>query len=153
LQPSVILKSERIQTALADTREFCSRDQAALQVIAKAYAALDANDIASGWHSLQTAVHAYAGSPLLKQAVERFESRQTPIANQALSAAIERAQAALTAGKPKLADEILRAGSPVIEYANLELRTDWQRLCKKTARAKMLAVVGIGKPRAGSSPQ
>jgi serine/threonine protein kinase len=150
-QPPVILKSERVQAALAETRECCNRDQIALQMIAKAYAALDANEIASGWHSLQTALHANAESPLLKQAVQKFESRQAPIANQTLSSAIERAQAALTTGNPKLADELLRAASPVIEYASLELRTDWQRLSKRTARAKMLAVVGIGKPRTGSS--
>jgi len=152
-QPASILKSERIQAALTETREFCNRDQVALQVIAKAYAALDANDIASGWHNLQTALHANAESPLLKQAVQRFESRQTPIANQMLSSAIERARAALTTGNPKLADQLLRAASPASEYASLELRTDWQRLAKKTARAKMLAVVGIGKPRTGSSPE
>jgi serine/threonine protein kinase len=151
LQPSLILKSERIQTALAETREFCNRDQAALRVIARAYAALDANDIASGWHGLQTALHAHAGSPLLKRALERFESRQAPIANQALSAAIEQSKAALTAGNAKLAAELLRAASPVVEYASLELRTDWQSLTKKAARAKILAHVGIGKPRSGNS--
>jgi eukaryotic-like serine/threonine-protein kinase len=152
LQPSLILKSERIQTALKETREFCNRDRAALQVIAKAYAALDANDIASGWHSLQTALHAYAGSPLLKHALERFESRQAPIADHALSSAIEQSQAALTAGNAKLAAEVLSAASPLVEYASLELRTDWQRLTKRTARAKILAYVGIGKFRSGSSP-
>jgi len=151
LQPSVILKSERIQAALKQAREFCNRDQAAVQVIAKAYAALDANDIASGWHSLQTALHADAGSPLLKQAVKRFESRQAPVANQALSNAIEQSKAALTAGNAKLAAEILRAVTPVVEYASLELRTDWQSLTKKAARAKLLAHVGIGKPRSRSS--
>jgi serine/threonine protein kinase len=152
MQPSVILESERIQAALKETREFCNRDQAALQVIAKAYAALDANDIASGWHSLQTALHAYAGSPLLRQALQRFESRQTPIANRALSAAIEQSQSALTAGNANLAAQILGAASPVLEYASPELRADWERLTKTTARARMLAHVGIGKPRSGSSP-
>ena len=152
MQSSMILESERIQTALKETREFCNRDQAALQGIAKAYAALDANDIASGWHSLQTALHAYAGSPLLKRALERFESRQAPIANQALSSAIEQSRAALTAGNAPLAAEVLRAASPIVEYASLELQTDWQRLTKRTARAKILARVGIGKSRSGSSP-
>jgi serine/threonine protein kinase len=151
LQPSVILKSERIQAALKQTREFCNRDQAALQVIAKAYAALDANDIASGWRCLQTALNADAGSPLLKQAVKKFESRQAPIANHALSSAIELSEAALTAGNATRADEVLRAASPLVEYASPELRTDWQRLTKKTARAKALARVGIGKSRSGGS--
>jgi tetratricopeptide (TPR) repeat protein len=153
LQPALILKSDRIQTALTETRELCNRDQAALQAIAKAYAALDSNDIAPGWHGLQTALHANAESPLLKQAVQRFESRQTPIANQVLSSAIERAQAALADRNPKLADELLRAASPVVQYASLELRGDWQCLSKKAARAKMLAVVGIGKPRSDNSPK
>jgi hypothetical protein len=56
-------------------------------------------------------------------------------------------------GNPKLADEALRPASPVIEYASLELRTDWQRLSKKTARAKMLALLGIGKSCSTGSPK
>jgi tetratricopeptide (TPR) repeat protein len=151
LQPAVILKSDRIQAALQQTRDVCNRDQEALQVIAKAYAALDANDIASGWQCMKSALKDYAGSPLLKQALTRFESRQAPVANHALSSAIELSEAALTAGNGTRADEVLRAASSLVEYASPELRADWQRLTKKTARAKVLARVGIGKFGSGNS--
>jgi hypothetical protein len=68
-----------------------------------------------------------------------------------MSSTLELSEAALTAGNPIRADEVLRAASPLVEYASPELRADWQRLTKKTARAKALARVGIGKSRSGNS--
>ena len=72
-------------------------------------------------------------------------------ADEALSSALGRARAALGAGNPRGAVDVIRSVASVTAHARLELQGERQRLLKEALRARMLARIGIRRTRTAST--
>lgn len=150
-QTESVSRSARLTERIQVWREMRDREIALIQVVGSAYGALDNLDIDGGWATLQTGLQANPQSPVLKRVQNTFQSRCRVTAEQALSSAVGQARAALEAGDPRSAVDLLGSVSALVGYAALDLQTEWQQLRKKASRAKMLARVGIRPMRSGTA--
>src|ERR1039458_5009729 len=126
-------------------------EEATLRLVGSAYGALDNLDVAGGWATLEAGLQSNPESPLLNRVRETFEKRMRVTADEALSSALERARAALAAGDPRSAVDVIRSVSALTGHARLELQGERQRLLKEALRARMLARIGIRRTRPISS--
>jgi serine/threonine-protein kinase len=138
-QPTSVLHSEPVQTALQRLREANDSELAALQAVGKAYAALDRQELAAG--TLQNPGGS-AESSLLARIVPVFTSRRKSVADRQLSSALEQARVAMEAGDKKQAVRALQAAKNFTEYASSNLQNDWQALSKKAQRGKVFGRLG-----------
>ncbi|HVN22289.1 MAG TPA: protein kinase [Dongiaceae bacterium] len=129
-QPPSILQSQAVQEVLTTLREASSSELSALQAIGSAYAALDRTDAAKRPLPQDTK------SPLLARLVPMFATRRKSVADRQISAAIDRARAAINAGDKKQAARVLETVVAFAEYAGHDVQSEWQNLSKKAGRAK-----------------
>ena len=133
-QPSSVLHSAPVQTALKCLREANDNEVAALRAVGKAYAALDRPDIGAG--ALQNPP-ANAHSNLLTRIVPVFTARRKSVADGQLSSALEQARRAMDAGDKKQAARALRAANLFAEYASSNLQSEWQALSREVEKGKV----------------
>ncbi|HET9409536.1 MAG TPA: protein kinase [Candidatus Sulfotelmatobacter sp.] len=136
-QPATIMQSELVQRALEILREAKRQELLVLQTIGRTYAALDRLDLSNS--SLTEA--GTPDLPLRQRVVPVFASRRQSIAVRQLSAAISQSQIAMEAGNKKHAEEILRSAATFSEYANSDLKNEWQALLNKNKKGKVLGFV------------
>ena len=132
-QPPSVMHSEPVQTALKRLRQANNGELAALQVVGKAYAALDHLDIDRG--ALQNP-SGNAASSLLTRIVPVFRSRRKSMADRQLSAGLEQARAAMEAGDKKQAARALKSAEIFTEYAGSGLQNEWQTLSLQAEKDK-----------------
>ena len=150
-QPELVLQAPLVQEQLRKLRSARDSEEATLQMVGDAYGALDNLDVAGGWATLEAGLQSNPESPLLKRVRETFEKRVRVTADEALSSALERAQAALAAGDARAAVDVIRSVSALTGHARLELQSDRQRLLKEALRSRMLARIGIRRTRSTST--
>jgi tetratricopeptide (TPR) repeat protein len=139
LQPPSVMHSEPVQTALKRLREANDREQADLQAVGRAYAALDRPEIGAG--ALQNP-GGNEESSLLARIVPVFTSRRKSVADRQLSSAIEHARAAMEAGDKKQAARALKAAKTFTEYASSDLQNEWQTLTRKAEKGRVFGRLG-----------
>ena len=127
------MHSEPVQTALKRLRQANNGELAALQVVGKAYAALDHLDIDRG--ALQNP-SGNAASSLLTRIVPVFRSRRKSMADRQLSAGLEQARAAMEAGDKNQAARALKSAKNFTEYASSGLQNEWQTLSLQAEKDK-----------------
>ncbi len=147
-QPATVLQQPAAKEALKVLRAFREQSRQELQIIGRAYAALDGQELVAGWNSLQTCLQAHPDSAVLNRIVQNFDTRRREQANRTVTAAIENAQAALSAGDAGAAQEALDAAAGVIECTSPEVKANWQNLTKEVARSNILSRIGLKRPRA-----
>jgi len=129
-QPPALLQTRKIQDVLAALREASAVELTALQAVGSAYAALERTD--GGKQHLQED----AKSPLLARIVPIFTSRRKSTADIRLTSALDQARVAIEAGDKKQAAAVLESVVACTEYANRELKVEWQNLSKKAGKAR-----------------
>jgi hypothetical protein len=139
LQPPSVMHSEPVQTALKRLREANDREQADLQAVGRAYAALDRPEIGAG--ALQNP-GGNEESSLLARIVPVFTSRRKSVADRQLSSPIEHARAAMEAGDKKQAARALKAAKTFTEYASSDLQNEWQTLTRKAEKGRVFGRLG-----------
>jgi serine/threonine-protein kinase len=150
-QPELVLQAAPVQEEIRKLRAARDSEEATLRLVGSAYGALDNLDVAGGWATLEAGLQSNPESPLLNRVRETFEERMRVTADEALSSALERARAALAAGDPRSAVDVIRSVSALTGHARLELQGERQRLLKEALRARMLARIGIRRTRPISS--
>jgi hypothetical protein len=135
-QPQTLLSLPAIRELAARARESSAQDRKKLKVIGVAYAALDKQDVTTGWFSLQSALQDDFGSNFLRGISERYKARRERVANRALSSRMEDSRIALQEGNAKLANELLAAASSMADYASPELQEDLRCLSKEASKSK-----------------
>jgi serine/threonine-protein kinase len=150
-QPELVLQAAPVQEEIRKLRAARDSEEATLRLVGSAYGALDNLDVAGGWATLEAGLQSNPESPLLNRVRETFEKRMRVTADEALSSALERARAALAAGDPRSAVDVIRSVSALTGHARLELQGERQRLLKEALRARMLARIGIRRTRPISS--
>jgi hypothetical protein len=150
-QPELILHSAAVQAELKKVRAIRDREANLVQLVGAAYAALDNHDVGGGWAVLEEGLQSNPESPLLHRVRETFEKRMKVTADEALSSALEQARAALGAGDPRAAVDLIRAVSALTGHARLELQGERQQLLKEALRSRMLARIGIRRTRTTST--
>jgi len=133
-QPSQVLQTEPVQAALKRIRDANQSELATLRAVGAAYAALDRLDLGAG---TLLSPGATGESSLLTRIVPVFASRRKSVAERQLSAAIERARAAMEAGDKKLAAKTLKEAAAFAECAGGNLQSEWQALNKKAEKGKL----------------
>jgi eukaryotic-like serine/threonine-protein kinase len=146
-QPELVLQAPPVQEEIRKLRAARDSEEATLRLMGSAYGALDNLDVAGGWATLEAGLQSNPESPLLNRVRETFEKRMRVTADEALSSALERARAALAAGDPRSAVDVIRSVSALTGHARLELQGERQRLLKEALRARMLARIGIRRTR------
>lgn len=127
--PPSVLQTDSIQKTLAALREASANELAALRAVGGAYASLEGA-------GTSPAVLPESKSSLLGRMVPIFASRRKSVADRQMSAAIDRARAALDSGDKQQAAKILDDVLGLAEYASSNLHTEWQTLNKKAGRGK-----------------
>ncbi len=149
-QPETVLQPAATQEALHALRSARDRDRRALSTIAMAYSALDQQGIAMRWNALRDGVPEGEESPFLQHVAQAFDARRKATANQALAAANEQAQSALSVGDARSAVKMLNGAATLAEFGSLELQTEWKRLRKEASRSSILTRIGLKGPRPGA---
>jgi hypothetical protein len=150
-QPELVLQAAPVQEEVRKLRAVRDSEAKLLQLVGTAYGALDNLDLSGGWAALEAGLQSNPASPLLNRVRGTFEKRMRATADEALSSALGRARAALGAGDPRGAVDVIRSVSAVIAHARLELQGERQRLLKEALRARMLARIGIRRTRTAST--
>ncbi|MFZ0417413.1 MAG: protein kinase [Candidatus Sulfotelmatobacter sp.] len=151
-QPDTVSQAPPVQEQIRKLQATRDSEEALLQLVGKAYGALDNLDVAGGWATLEAGLQSNPESPLLNRVRETFQKRMRVTADEALSAALERARAALAAGEPRSAVDVIRSVAGLTGHARLELQGERQRLLKEALRSRMLARIGIRKTRSSATP-
>ena len=148
-QPEEVLQLPAAKEALRSLRAARDRDRRELQAIGMAYAALDNRDVVAGWKALETGLQAHADSPFLGGILQTFEARRRTLANHVLAASNQRAQAFLSGRDTRSAQQALDVGATLVDYASIEVQTEWRRLRKEAVRSDILSRIGLKGRRAG----
>jgi eukaryotic-like serine/threonine-protein kinase len=128
-QPPSVLQTDSIQKTLEALRAASAHELAALRAVGSAYASLEGSGTGP-------AVLPESNSSLLGRMVPIFASRRKSVADRQMSAAIDRARAALNSGDKQQVARILDDCLSLAEYASSNLLTEWQTLNKKAGRGK-----------------
>jgi serine/threonine-protein kinase len=128
-QPPYVLQTDSIQKTLEALREASANEFAALRAVGGAYASLEGSGTGP-------AVLPESKSSLLGRMVPIFASRRKSVADRQMSAAIDRARAAIDSGDKQQATRILEDALSLAAYASSNLLTEWQTLNKKAGRGK-----------------
>lgn len=134
-QPTPVLEAESVQKTLSALRQARDSEQAALQSLGSAYAALDR----LGQEPLP---NPGGDSSLLNRIAPIFSSRRKSASDRQLSMAINQARVALDAGDRKQAAKALESVAAFSEYASSDLQTEWNALYKKASKGKMFKKSG-----------
>jgi serine/threonine-protein kinase len=151
-QPDSVSQAPPVQEEVRKLRATRDNEEALLQLVGNAYGALDNLDGAGGWATLEAGLQSNPESPLLNRVRETFQKRMRVTADEALSAALQRARAALAAGEPRSAVDVIRSVAALTGHARLELQGERQQLLKEALRARMLARIGIRRTRSSAIP-
>jgi serine/threonine protein kinase len=146
-QPDSVSQAPPVQEEIRKLRATRDSEEALLQLVGNAYGALDNLDVAGGWATLEAGLQSNPESPLLNRVRETFQKRMRVTADEALSAALERARAALAAGEARSAVDVIRSVAAFTGHARLELQGERQQLLKEALRSRMLARIGIRRTR------
>jgi hypothetical protein len=150
-QPELVLQASSVQDEVRKLKVARDGEAELLQLVGTAYGALDNLDISGGLATLQSGLQLHPESPLLKRITETFEKRMRVTADAALSSALARARAALAAGDPRSAVNIIRSASGVLGHARIELQGERLLLLKEALRARMFARIGIRRTKTTST--
>jgi eukaryotic-like serine/threonine-protein kinase len=150
-QPELVLQASSVQDEVRKLKVARDGEAELLQLVGTAYGALDNLDISGGLATLQSGLQLHPESPLLKRVTETFEKRMRVTADAALSSALARARAALAAGDPRSAVNIIRSASGVLGHARIELQGERLLLLKEALRARMFARIGIRRTKTTST--
>jgi serine/threonine-protein kinase len=150
-QPELVLSASPVQDEIRKLQAAWDSEASLLQLVGAAYGALDNLDINGGWAILQAGLQSNPESLLLKRVTEAFEKRMKVTADAALSSALARARAALAAGDPRSAVDVIRSASGVLGHARIELQGERQLLLKEALRARMFARIGIRRTKTTST--
>lgn len=134
-QPPAVLQNDIVQKALAAMREASQNELAALRSVGGAYANLENANTGP-------TVLPDGKSSILGRLVPIFASRRKSVADRQISAAIDRARAALDSGDKPQAARILDDVVSFAEYASSNLQSEWQTLSKRSGREKGLGRQG-----------
>ncbi len=137
-QPAWVQEVGPVQKTLMTLRQASESESAALQAVARAYAALERPD--AGAAVLQSP--AGAEGSLLGRIVPVFASRRKAAADRQVASAIGQARAAIDSGDRKQAAKVLESVTAFAEYATSELHDEWQALNKKTSKGRVFRKSG-----------
>jgi len=133
-RPSPFSHSSRFQLALGALQESCHRED--FRTMGAAYALL-ASDLSAASSVVRSAIATSGDSETMRLLADAFRSRKQAFAARGVSSAIAKSQAALQAGDPQMALEILQSARPMLDDAGADLQKTWHRT-QKAATSKGL---------------
>jgi hypothetical protein len=121
--------------ALGAVQESCHRED--FRTIGAAYALL-ASDPSAASSAIRSAIAASGDSESMRFLADAFRSRKQAFAVRGVSSAIAKSQAALQAGYPQMALEILQSARPMLDDAGADLHKSWHRTQKAATSRGLL---------------
>jgi serine/threonine protein kinase len=135
-QPPAVLRSARIQTALAALEE--ERTQALFRTLGRAYAGLEI-DLPAGEAVMRRAVAASGRSPLFVPMAEAFRARGRSYADRVTGEAVRNAKILLRDHNRDAAGQALQSVAGLVDYASPEVKTDWMSTQRKSTQTSLIA--------------
>jgi len=135
-QPQHILRSARVQTALAALDE--ERTQALFRTLGRAYAGLG-TDLPAGEAVMRRALTASGHSPVFTPMADAFRARGRAHADRIVADTIQSAKNLLREHNREAAGQTLQTVSGMVDYASTETRLDWQNTQRKASQTSLIA--------------
>ena len=136
MQPGAVLRSSRVQMALAAIQE--ERHQAVFRTVGRAFALLE-SDLPAGQALIAKAAAACSDPSFGAAIADAFRSRGQTFADQAVEAVIRASKVLLRDRDRDAAEKLLLTVSRAVAYASPEMRLDWERLRKKASATTLLS--------------
>ena len=132
--PAASVSGSPAYSLLSEIRTELARKQARSKALNAATEAIEQGNFGQAIEAIETVTRAYGETSELKRAVAEIETRRKQIANEAVSASIEKARALLASSDAQGAINELKSVAAQIEYADQNLQADWKRLGTEAAR-------------------
>jgi len=150
-QPSSVTQNPVLQQTMTSLSGAARKDDGAVQKISLAYAALQNADLKTAWMEMHSACASF-GSPSVTTITKIFEDRCRSFADREVADAI-RKSGSLLRDDPKAAVGILTGVGPLVPFASVGAKSNWQRARRQIKLASALRRFGIRMSRFGQGQQ
>ena len=133
-QPAGVQQHSQLRAIKAKLDIAAEQQKATQQAITQSLDQRNKRDLRGGLETLETVRRAYGDSPAIAAAIADYKQRQTSIANDMVGESVSKARQALLAKKGQLALEELQRSAEVLEIADANCQTDWNRLAQEAAQ-------------------
>ena len=135
-QPQPVLRSARVQTALAALEE--ERTQALFRTLGRAYAGLG-TDLPAGEAVMRRVMAASGRSSLFTPLGDAFHMRGRAFADRVVAGSIQNAKNLLRDHNREAAGQALQTVAGMVDYASTETRLDWQNTQRKAQQTSLIS--------------
>jgi serine/threonine-protein kinase len=136
MQPRPVQRSVRVQGALAAIED--QRYQAVFRTIGRAYAVLG-TDLRAGEALIRQAAAASADPAFCASVADSFVSRRRDFADRAVAEVVQKCKTLLREKDREGAERMLMTVSRAIPYASSQVRSEWDRVQKKTSATTLIS--------------
>ena len=132
--PAASVSGSPAHTLLNEIRTEHARKQARSKALLAATDAIEQGNFQQAIEALEAVQRAYGETPELKRAIAEIETRRRQLADEAITAALEKARSLMASSDAQGAIAELKSVAAQVEHADPNLQADWKRLGTEAAR-------------------
>ena len=136
MQRAAVLRATQVKAAVTAIEE--ERYQAVFRSVGRAYAHLE-NDLPAGEALIRQAAAASADSSFGALIADSFHARERAFADRAINEVMQQCKILLRDKDKKVVESLLLTVSHAIPFASSQVKTEWERLQKKTSTNTMIS--------------